>query len=260
MEYFILVFFGVLTGMTASLFGFGGGFVIVPLIYHMVGNNPHAMQIAVATSTSIMIINSINAIYRHNRAGNILWSWVTPIAYFIGIGSIFGAALASHLGDKVVKYTFVAYISYVIYDCLTKKEFIQQKASSKTLSTQQKIWNGLGIGIIASALGVGGSVLTVPLMRKLGLSMKHAVALANPLSLPVAIIATIIYIILGEKTNINPDHMYLGFIYLPGVIILSICGFIGVPIGTHLAGKISDQLHAKIYIGLLFIAILSILV
>ena len=34
MIYAVLVIVGIITGVTAGLFGFGGGFVIVPLVYH----------------------------------------------------------------------------------------------------------------------------------------------------------------------------------------------------------------------------------
>ncbi|PMZ30056.1 permease, partial [Pseudomonas sp. GW247-3R2A] len=35
MFYLLLAFFGCMTGVTAVLFGFGGGFVVVPLLYRM---------------------------------------------------------------------------------------------------------------------------------------------------------------------------------------------------------------------------------
>lgn len=35
MFYLLLTLFGCLTGITAVLFGFGGGFVVVPLLYRL---------------------------------------------------------------------------------------------------------------------------------------------------------------------------------------------------------------------------------
>lgn len=260
MEYLILFSFGVFTGITASLFGFGGGFIIVPLIYHLIGNNPYSMQIAVATSISIMIVNSINAMLKHHKAGNIIWERVVPLAYYIAIGSVVGSILATQLNSSIVRYLFITYMVFVIYDCTMKKNFVNQANEQKHLTSITQIWAGTVIGIIASALGVGGSVLTVPLMRKLGLSMKYAVALANPMSLPVAIIGTIVYIIIGIHTNIHLGSKYIGFIYIPGLIILSASGFIGVPIGTYLADKVPDKIHARIYILLLLLTLISMLI
>jgi uncharacterized membrane protein YfcA len=67
MFYLLLTLFGCLTGISAVLFGFGGGFVIVPLLYRMLtashaADDPiaqSAMHIAVATSTCVMIVNAL---------------------------------------------------------------------------------------------------------------------------------------------------------------------------------------------------------
>jgi hypothetical protein len=44
---------------------------------------------------------------------------------------------------------------------------------------------------------VGGSVMTVPLLRRHGYDMKYCVSAANPLSIPVAVIGALMYIVLG---------------------------------------------------------------
>ncbi|MGW9211440.1 TSUP family transporter [Embleya sp. NPDC055664] len=54
-------------------------------------------------------------------------------------------------------------------------------------------FGGAGIGAVAACRGVGGSVMTVPLLRRRGLPMADAAAMANPLSLPVAMVASIVY-------------------------------------------------------------------
>ena len=46
------------------------------------------------------------------------------------------------------------------------------------------LWGGGPlIGGIATLLGVGGSVMTVPLLRRHGYDMKYCVSAANPLSI-----------------------------------------------------------------------------
>lgn len=66
----LLVFaaFGVLTGLTTVLFGFGGGFVIVPVVYALAvasGGSGEATSVAVATSTAVLIVNSLSASFAH---------------------------------------------------------------------------------------------------------------------------------------------------------------------------------------------------
>ncbi len=58
----LVLFTGFLTGITTLVFGFGGGFVVVPFVYHVVSSSgdhaDQAMHIAVATSAAVMILNA----------------------------------------------------------------------------------------------------------------------------------------------------------------------------------------------------------
>ena len=104
MFYVSLLCFGCLSGVTAVLFGFGGGFVVVPLLYRMLtvshgADDPigqSAMHIAVATSTCVMIVNSLIATVKHHRAGNIVRHYVWPLGGFIGLGAM-GRPMAASL-------------------------------------------------------------------------------------------------------------------------------------------------------------------
>src|SRR3981189_3581177 len=95
MLYAILIVVGVITGIAAGLFGFGGGSVSVPLVYHVfpaydlvnAADRGYLLQIGVATSTSVMIVGTIYSSLKHHLAGNIDWSSVFPLAAYIGIGS-----------------------------------------------------------------------------------------------------------------------------------------------------------------------------
>lgn len=87
MLYCLLLSFGTLAGVTTVLFGFGGGFVAVPLLYavlmashgaeSVVGQA--AMHIAVATSTCCMIFAASLATLRHHQAGTVHWRQVRPL-------------------------------------------------------------------------------------------------------------------------------------------------------------------------------------
>ena len=92
--YFLLLFFGLLAGVTTVLFGFGGGFVVVPVLYSvligMYGVDSQmgqaAMHIAVATSTCVMIFGAGLSTWRHHKAGTVPWGQVRPLLLFIAVG------------------------------------------------------------------------------------------------------------------------------------------------------------------------------
>nr|WP_263750300.1 TSUP family transporter [Klebsiella pneumoniae] len=74
-EIVIIALAGFTTGITTVLFGFGGGFVVVPFVYQLMLRQPaiagNAMHVAVATSTAVMIFNAGWVSYRNWRAGRL---------------------------------------------------------------------------------------------------------------------------------------------------------------------------------------------
>lgn len=62
----VLVLIGVLAGLTTVLFGFGGGFVTVPVIVWADGAlGAAAPAVAVATSAVVMVVNAAAATRQH---------------------------------------------------------------------------------------------------------------------------------------------------------------------------------------------------
>lgn len=253
----LIVGFG--AGITTILFGFGGGFVVVPFVYYLLSQHAHlgheAMHVAVATSTAVMILTASYASYSNWRSGNILKETITPLIYFIAIGAALGAFFSVALPDQTVRLLFIIYMIITIADCLLRRGFLS-KPAFKSLRPTTIILGGPLIGIVATALGVGGSVMTVPLLRRHGYDMKHCVSAANPLSIPVALIGAGAYAFLGQGQIDAP--FYLGYINLKILGLLFIAGFLGIIFAKTCLPKINDALHAKIYIALLFLVLIAI--
>jgi uncharacterized membrane protein YfcA len=250
---------GFITGITTILFGFGGGFVVVPFVYHLVvasGEHPgQAMHIAVATSTAVMILNSGYATFTNWRSNNLLRETIVPLIYFIGIGAALGAFASSLLEDAVVRLLFVIYMLVTIADCLFRQGFLVKPA--RAVLSKTTLWGGGPvIGVIATLLGVGGSVLTVPLLRRHGYEMKHCVSAANPLSIPVAVIGALMYIGLGWKEM--SGSQYLGYVNLTLLAMLVVAGIVGIVFAKRCLPKVNDSWHARIYVLLLMLVLIAI--
>jgi uncharacterized membrane protein YfcA len=268
MFYLILALSGALTGVTTVLFGFGGGFVIVPLLYHMLSASQDAattysaMHVAVATSTAVMILNAVLATRKQARAGNLLRAYLWPWAGFIAAGAIIGACVAIATSSDLVRFAFIAYLAVTIADCLGRRGFLSRRGADepRLLSRVDTVAGGITIGVIATFLGVGGSVMTVPLLRRRGLSMAQATAMANPLSLPVALAGTASYVVLGWLRPIHADTWQLGYINVPAFLLLACGSFAGVQLASRFLGRVPDRVHARIYVGLLVVVMSSMLV
>lgn len=261
MFYLLLVIFGCMSGVTAVLFGFGGGFVVVPLLYRMLiaSHGPEAavsqsaMHIAVATSTCVMIVNALLAARKHQRAGNLIRHYLWPLAGYIGVGAVFGAAAAVWASGEVIRYAFIAYLGATIADCLLRRGFLERTdvVAPRRLGRMETSGGGLGIGIIATFLGGGGSVMTVPLLRRCGLSMTQATSMANPLSVPVALAGTLTYMALAGFSHLDLGPWFIGYVDLLAFATLTLGSLLGIRLATGWIGRIPDRIHAWVYVGLL---------
>lgn len=265
MSLLILATFGCMTGITTVLFGFGGGFVVVPLVYHLLisSHDPgdfgydSAMQIAVATSTAVMVVSASMATLKQHHAKKLARGYIWPLSGYIATGAVAGAVLANFMTSDGVRMAFVVYLLLTITDCLFRKGFLL--GLDQTEKALRGIpFKGITIGTIATLLGVGGSVMTVPMLRRTGLSMAQSSALANPLSMPVALVGSLMYVITGQMETQQLSYVFLGYIYLPAFCLLTVGSLIGVRLAMPHAGKIPDELHARIYIALLVLVLLAI--
>jgi uncharacterized membrane protein YfcA len=269
MLYVILAIFGCASGVTTVLFGFGGGFVVVPVLYGVLtathGANDaigqSAMHIAVATSTCVMIVNSIAATRKHQRAGNILRAYVWPLAGFIAVGALLGAWAATRASGDLVRVAFIVYLGVTILDCVLRQGFMAQHAAQtpRPLGQGVVVGGGVVIGAIATFLGVGGSVMTVPLLRRRGLPMAKAAAMANPLTLPVALVGTVAYMAAARSLPAALAPWIVGYVDLLAFVALALGSLIGIRLSAPLIPRIPDRLHARVYILLLALVMLSML-
>ncbi|AXF57553.1 sulfite exporter TauE/SafE family protein [Salicibibacter kimchii] len=253
---------GVLIGITSSLFGFGGGFIVVPILYAFLPETipaDHVMHTAIGTSLAVMIVNSFNSTIHHAKNGNVRWDIFKFLFLFICIGSVFGGFLASFFTSEVLRFAFIAFLIYVIFSSIIKQTFVSTIREDFQFPTYTNgLVTGVGIGTVSTLLGIGGSVVTIPYLRNRGLRMLHAVALATPLGLPIAIVGTFMYLGLGIQVAEMPAST-IGFIYLPALFGFVFGGFIGVPIGRKIAQKLPDALFSKVYLVLLIIVVIMMI-
>ena len=112
------------------------------------------------------------------------------------------------------------------------------------------------IGMIAALLGVGGSVMTVPLLRRHGHAMRACISAANPL-LPVALCGAVTYAISGWHKI--PAGGFVGFISLKIPGLLPVTGWAGIVFSRRTIPAVPDVWHARIYVMLLCIVLMAML-
>jgi uncharacterized membrane protein YfcA len=263
LELLLFVGVGLFSGITTVVFGFGGGFIVVPVVYQFVmatepQNTGDFMLIAVATSASLMIFNSCFATLRNYKLNILDKGLLVPLIFYVGIGAVIGAYTSTIIPDVVLRILFICYILSVIVGSFSRGGLSRKVEFNGPLTAWPARIIGVSVGIVASMLGVGGSMMIVPILRKRGYSMQNCVVAASALAIPVAIVGTCVYLVLGSMSK-NHGSSYVGYVNVEIFAILSVFGFLGILFAKKYFTKIRDDIHAKIYMTLLVIVLIMVI-
>ncbi len=94
-------------GFASSILGIGGGIIHVPMMVFLLGFPP---QVAVATSTFVLMVSALVGVASHGWLGHILW---LP-AIMIGIGATVGAQIGAKIARKARPRALVLGLSAVM--------------------------------------------------------------------------------------------------------------------------------------------------
>ncbi|KTD55945.1 transmembrane protein [Legionella sainthelensi] len=258
----VYLFAGIITGLLATLFGFGGGFVVVPLLFWLLPFDgipkELAMHMAVGTSLMLMFINMIYAAWLHYLKQNMDIILLRKMLPLVAVGAVSGALIATILSAKALKYAFLMLIFLVLLRNL-KQEFFKNNVSAHKKPTNAILYFvSYFTGTIAALLGIGGSVIIVPFFRHYGVPMNKASALANGLAAPSGLIGSIIFIAAGIHIPHLPPYS-TGYLYWPALITIFLASIMGAKLGIHFSNLIPDKVYGKIYCFLLLIVIVCMM-
>ncbi|AKC41144.1 sulfite exporter TauE/SafE family protein [Mycobacteroides chelonae] len=255
----VLVVIGILAGLTTVLFGFGGGFITVPVIlWADSALAAGTAEVAVATSAVVMVVNAATATVATSRALLAHLRSAAALIALLGCGGVLGAGLARLAPPHLAMWGFVLYLAVTITDVLARPGFLRRPNRIEGFPPEFAISPLLGvpIGALASFLGVGGSVMTVPLLRRSGQPMSTATALANPLTLAISVPALAVFL---TGTSAAADDPYvIGAVDVRSAAALLIGALpIVVWLRRH-PPRIPDVTHAWAYVALLIVSALAV--
>lgn len=209
-----------------------------------------AIHFAVGTSLAIMILNSASAVFAHQRRGNIWWKLFNKILIGTAIGAVIGVVIAGLIPGRALHLIFACVVLLIAiqigFDLRPKGE--HEMPHRWTLAGAGGI-----IGTISSLLGMGGGTFMVPYLNWCRVPMINAVATGSALTLPVAIIGSIGFAIIGWKVPMPYSTGYIHWPAFGGCVIGSIPL---APLGAHFARHLKPRaLQIGFSIMLLVVAI-----
>jgi uncharacterized membrane protein YfcA len=263
MDVVMLIGVGLLTGVTTVLFGFGGGFVTVPVVvWADAALGADAMRVATATSALVMVVSAGFATAVTPRRVLVALRGSAKLFILLAAGASAGALSTRLAPADLARWAFVAYLALTIADLLLRRGFLRPSTRVEATTDAPRplpACLGAPVGAVAAFLGVGGSVMTVPAMRRAGHTMQVATALANPLTLAIALPATAVSLG-GAAVPAAHAHVNLvGLIDLRAASALLLGALPVIAVLRRRPPRIPDRTYAWAYLGLLAMVTVAML-
>ncbi|RXT04305.1 sulfite exporter TauE/SafE family protein [Ammoniphilus sp. CFH 90114] len=256
-----LILIGTLAGLSGSLVGLGGGFIIIPFLVYFFPLSP---QLIVGTSMAVLFINSLSSTLAYVKQKRVDVQSGTWFAIAMIPGSIMGAILTKLILTGEIFHQvfglFVLAVSIFIFVNPNRpvqlpfrhsvnRHFIDSTGSEFHYSYSRgfALMVSFVTGFLSSFLGIGGGSIMVPTM---------ALMLNFP---PHVATATSMYTILISSFSGTLSHGVLGHIKWEYVLFLSPGAFLGGQLGAKLASKLPSKILMYILGGTMILIALRMM-
>ena len=273
-NFFILMFLGLVVGFLSGMFGVGGGFLMTPMLILM-GIPP---AVAVASEANHILAASVSGFLAHMRRANV--DFLMGFILLVGgvFGSLIGVFLLKYLlsigQEKLfISLSYIFILVFVGLWMLTESvSSIKKKYKGKKNKLHEHIWLhglpfkikfrkshlyisilppifiGLLVGILSSIMGVGGGFILVPAMIYiLGMPTQVVVGTSLLQIVFVTTVSTIMHAYINQTVDV-----VLSSLLLIGAVV-------GAQIGTKAMGLLRGE-QIRFLLAIIIIIVASILI
>ena len=227
----------VVVGFMAGFFGIGGGLIMVTILFYMFGiagiEQTFIMHLAIGTSFSIIIPNSIISTITHMKFKAVDFSIIKTFGVFVVIGVMFGTIFAVSLKtSSLILFFSIMTMIFAIYFLLEKEK---NNPTPRNINLFYRVILGLLCGFLSAPMGIGGGVYNTPIFKMFGYPINIAIGTSAAIGFLIALIGSIGFASSGNYLNINAP-LSLGFLNIPAFLIF-------VPITAFMAKVGAESVH-----------------
>lgn len=251
---------GLFAGFVGGLFGIGGGAVVVPALYFVFTalgvDEAVRMHVAVGTSLSTIVSTSWRSLATHTKAGAVDYDVLRAWGPWIAFGALLGAGAAGLAPTEVLLSVFGGGLLLIA---------LQMGFSSPNWRLFDDLPRGpvragiaSSIGALSAMMGIGGGAFGVTVLTLCGRPIHQAVATASGFGAAIALPAALGYVLMGWGREGLPPWS-LGFVSLPGFVVLAALTALTAPIGARLAHRLPQLALKRAFAALLALVALNML-
>jgi len=237
-----LILVGIFIGTMSGFFGIGGGMILIPILL-VIGFD---IKDAIGISIVQMVFSSVFGSYLNYRKGSL----VVGEGIFVGfggfVGGYIGGYVTDYVSDTVLQFTFFGLLLFALFRLFFSQNH-EDDSQTKSLSKILLFGIGLGIGIFAITLGIGGSIILTPLLvGLLHYPIKKAVS-AGLFFVAFSSVAGMISRLSAETIDFENG------------LIVAVSSLIGVALGIWLKDHVTAKKHKTALLALYIFAIIMLM-
>lgn len=228
-----LVLLGIITLIVGTLIGTVGvgGILLIPALGAFAGLHTH---MAMGTALFSFIFTGILGTWLYHRRGSIDWEVTIPLCLGALLFGYFGSLVNASAPVRLLNLLLAAIIIFAgIYAIKPHKDRPATAPASKNTRRARLLAIGAAVGFGSGLTGVGGPVLSVPIMVAFGFNPLTSIAASQVVQITAAFS--------GSIGNFNS-----GFINFSVAWWITLIELAGVAMGVTLAHKASGPLLKKI--------------
>lgn len=226
---------GILVGLLGALLGIGGGMVIVPLLVFAWDYEP---QLAIGTSVLMVLMNAVSGTWGYIRQKKVCVDAALKFAVATVPGAFLGSYAAEYLQGRLFYLVFGAFFVLAAINMYRKAS---KNAAGKTAGEVPEVYNwklgvlcSVGVGFLASILGIGGGIVHVPFMVYVLNFPVHVAIATSTCILAVSSLAGLV------------SHAMLGHIVWTSALAIGAGAFVGAQGGVALAQRLQSGILMKL--------------
>ena len=225
-----LMLLGSSVGVVSGFFGIGGGTILIPLLLIL----GFGVKEAIGISTVQMAFSSVYGSYLNNKKGNLDVKMVLTIGIGGFIGAFFSGYVASFLSSESLEKIFLLFAIFALFRLFFKSKEVVEKADINPLKL---FLVGLVLGLLSMTIGVGGSIILVPIL----VGFWH-------IELKRAISAGLFFVVFSSISGMI-SHNMSGHVDFEKGLVIGIASLVGVYIGIYLKDRVESSLQRKLLVA-----------
>lgn len=224
------VFLGITIGVLSGFFGIGGGTILIPLLLLLGYTTKDAIGISVVQ----MVFSSVYGSYLNNKKGTL----DIPMVLTIGIGGFFGALLSGSIASSFDNVTLeIIFLGFAIFAILRMFFKTSEYMEEKEVNKQALFVVGFLVGTLSMTIGVGGSIILVPIL----VGFLHV-------ELKKAISAGLFFVVFSSVSGVISHSLSRNIDFESGIII-GLVSLFGVYLGIILKDRVSNVLQKRLLVS-----------